>query len=209
MVADGRKPLVLSSRLLAAAAFCHWAALSYIQGEYFKVVGKQEKFIKMKKSSIWQTIQYLIFPGVPASLCILFGTAVSIRGLSDYQTAGDFWNNAIETRGTIVKTSLESRTASSGGIPISHAVNVSTIQFITQHGEIITFEGDDDMCVDRPNSSLCMGREVEIVYDSSNPHQAIVKGSASPLARLRYGIGWGMFILLSGIVIMVAPTRHN
>ena len=163
----------------------------------------------MKRNMIWQTINYIVYPGIPASFCIFFGAFISIRGFSDYQAAANFWNKAILATGTIVGTTLESRTAYSGGIPMSYEVNVPTIQFATQQGETITFRGDDDMCAAYLNSNSCNGKEVRIVYDSSNPYQVIVAGSSSPLDRVRYGIGWGMFLMLFGILLIVVPPQNN
>jgi hypothetical protein len=164
--------------------------------------------MRLGKSSIWQSIKYLIFPGIPASLCVILGARMLVQGFLDYQAADDFWSKAIATTGIIVKTESRSGTVYSGGAPMmSYSIDVSTIQFTTQQGEIITFKGDDDMCVDRL-SSPCKGKEVEIVYNSSNPHQAIVEGSLSPINRARYSIGWSMFITLSGIMMFATPQRN-
>lgn len=161
------------------------------------------------KNRIWQVIKYLAYPGVPASLCIILGTSVLVRSVSDYQAADNFWDKAIETTGTIVETRRESRMGSSGGLPMSYAVDISTIQFVTQQGETITFEGDNDICVNRLSSSPCEGKEVGVVYNSSNPHQVIVEGSPSPENRAKFGIGWGILITFVGIVMIAAPTQQS
>jgi hypothetical protein len=111
-----------------------------------------------------------------------------IQGFLDYPAAADFWNNAIETTGIIVETDKRSECTTSYAIssppsfpstpttpttptPTPHTscstYFISTIQFETQQEEIMTFESDPDMCVDRPNSTPCNGRKVEVIYDST------------------------------------------
>jgi hypothetical protein len=50
--ADGRKLLVLSSRLLAAADLSRWVALSYRLGRYFKITGARVKVSRVILLSI-------------------------------------------------------------------------------------------------------------------------------------------------------------
>ena len=86
--------------------------------------------------------------------------------------------------------------------------SITTIRFTTLQRETMTFESDPDMCINRPNFSPCEGRKVEIVYDSSNPHQAIVKGSASPLGSVIFCIGVGIYLSIFGVIIITVQLSE-
>jgi hypothetical protein len=135
---------------------------------------------------------------------VAIGAASIIHACLNFQAAASFWNNAIATTGTIVRTRFETITTSSGGtgVPNTTSFYISTIRFKTLQREIIKFESDPDMCVSGSDSGPCEGRKVEIVYNSRNPHQAIVKGSASPLVRVLTQIGISMFFVIFTIMIM-------
>lgn len=162
--------------------------------------------MKSARNSIWKIDNFMFF-FVPR-LFIVVGATLSIEGCLNYQAAANFWNNAVGTTGTIIRTRLETTTythTSTDGFSsytTTDSYFISTIRFTTLQREIMTFESDPDMCINRPSSSPCEGRKVEIFYDSSNPHQAIVKGSASPLVRVITRIGGGMFVVIFGIIFI-------
>lgn len=143
---------------------------------------------------------------------IVCGAILIIQGFLDYPAAADFCNNAIATTGIIVETDEREKCTTSYAIstPPSFPTHtscstyfISTIQFKTQQGEITTFESDPDMCINRPNSTPCNGRKVEVFYDSTNPRMAIVKGGTSPLTQVKTRIGMGILMEIFGIIPLI------
>jgi len=159
---------------------------------------------KRASFNIPEGIGYLIFRGFNV-LSVLAGIWLLTVGFSDYQAAADFGNKAVATTGIIAETSYQSRTISSGGFPSSYIVKVPTIQFETRQGRIIRFEGDENLC-----TRSCRGKKVQVLYDSGNPHLAMIKGGSSPLNRARNNIGSGIFMTLVGILMfIIAPSEYG
>lgn len=158
-----------------------------------------------KQSSLLSGVGYLVFPGGFIVLSVSLGIWLLYLGLSDYPAATDFESKAVSTTGIITETSYQTRTISSGGLPSSSRVVVPTIQFKTRQGEIIRFEGDDDLC-----TRSCRGEEVQLYYASDNPHQVMVKEGSSPIDRARSKIGWGIFFALVGIFnFIIAHSEYG
>ncbi len=157
-----------------------------------------------KQSSLIAGIGYLVFPWGFIFLTISLGFLLLRLGLSDYPVATDFGNKAVATTGIITETSYRSRIMSSGGLPSSYTVVVPTIQFKTRQGEIIRFEGDEDLC-----TRSCRGQEVQLFYASDRPHQVMVRGGSSPIDRAKSKIGWGIFLVVSGIFNFITALSED
>ena len=154
--------------------------------------------MRSERDSIYLTI----FGFACSSLITLIGVGLSIEGFSSYQAAANFWNNAIATTGIITNTEETMNCTYYGSLPSCSNDSITTIRFTTLQREIIKFESDTVICINRTSSNPCEGRKVEIVYDSSNPHQAIVKGSASPRVRVIFRIGVGVIFVIFGMLFI-------
>ena len=153
-------------------------------------------------------IYLTIFGFAGSSLMILIGVGLSIEGSSNYQAAANFWNNAIATTGIITKTEETMNCTYHSSLPSCSTDSITTIRFTTLQREKIKFESHTVMCINRTSSNPCEGRKVEIVYDSSNPHQAIVKGSASPLGSVIFCIGVGIYFSIFGVIIITVQLSE-
>jgi hypothetical protein len=151
--------------------------LCKVAGEIAIIKGNKNLMVS-KMDSKWQTIKYLVlFSGVLAGPFILLGALISNLGSLRYQAV--------------------SETMYSGGIPMEHSASISTIQFVTQQGEKITFRSNSEWIGHREAG------ELKIVYDSVNPHQAIIKGSPNPLAGAGFEIAMGWILMYIGLFIFI------
>jgi hypothetical protein len=153
-----------------------------------------------QRSLILERIGYLIFPGGMIVLPVLVGAWFISVGFSSYRAAADFGNKAISTTGVVTETTTV--TSSGGGSLFSatppQTYDVYTVQFQTK-----------DICPIR-QPSLCNSRKVQVLYAFDNPQLSMIKGGDSPLDRARSKIGWGIFMLLSGIfTFIIAPSEYG
>jgi hypothetical protein len=95
--------------------------------------------MKSARSSIWKIDNFMFF-FVPR-LIIVIGATLSINGCLNYQSAANFWSNAVGTTGAIIRTRLETTTythTSADGFSCAarNSYFISTIRFTTLQGEI-------------------------------------------------------------------------
>jgi Protein of unknown function (DUF3592) len=157
-----------------------------------------------EQRSLIRERMYLIFAGgIMIVLPVLVGAWLLSVGFSSYRAAADFGSKAISTTGAIVETKSHTYTAPSVSLsaPSSHTYYVYTVQFQTEQGQIAKLE-TKDICPSR-QPSLCNGRKVQVLYAFDNPQLAMVKGGDSPLDKARNNIGWGIFMLLTGIFTFI------
>lgn len=144
------------------------------------------------------------------ALSTSMGIGLLAFGLSNYQAAEDFEKTAVSTTGVVTDTQWKSRTAGGAPIPQTYTVNVSTVRFETNQGKVIEFEADD-ICYKEPSRpDSCNGKAVQVLYTPDNPQLLMVEGGSSPLDKAKSRIGWGVFLILSGIVSSIfALTEHR
>ena len=157
-------------------------------------------------NSIWQRVRYLVLRGGLPIIYISGGGWLLIHGFSNYQAAVSFRDKTLSTTGIITQTTIQGKLASSGltAAPPSH---ISTIQFKTEQGKVAEFRASD-ICQDYQLNS-CDGKGVQVLYASDNPQLAMVKGGFSPIGEIKQEIGWGSFMTLTGIIMLITEYRER
>lgn len=128
---------------------------------------------------------------------IISGIAMAIFGVSLFLKTKNFKKGANRTIGTIMK--LESKLTKN-----KNTVCRPVISFKSERGEIFVFTSDDF----QSEGYYKIGDQIEILYDETNPTEAIINTFFNTWGNTIYFIVVGLFCIFFGTYLLYHPTNR-